>query len=221
MTVDGKTVTELGTKVDPERAIIAIDGRPLPPVAKVTYLLNKPAGYVTTRSDPQGRPTVMSLIPPAPGLHPVGRLDVDTEGLLLLTNDGELTNAVTHPRHAVEKTYRAEVKGKPSARALRRLARGIMLEEGRTSPARVRLMRETHSGAVVEIIIHEGRKRQVKRMLKAVGHPVVALSRVAEAGLRLGRLRVGERRRLSEAEVAKLKRRAQRPAPQERPGQRG
>jgi 23S rRNA pseudouridine2605 synthase len=208
VTVDGQPVTELGTKVDPDRAAIAVDRRPIEPVATVTYLLNKPAGYITTRSDPQGRPTVMSLLPAVPGLHPVGRLDVDSEGLLLLTNDGELTHLLTHPRHMVQKIYHAQVAHTPTVRTLRTLANGVKLEEGVTAPAQVRVVRTTDAGSLLEIAIHEGRKRQVKRMLKAVGHPVLRLVRVAEAGLRLGRLNRGGWRRLSRAEVAGLKRRA-------------
>jgi pseudouridine synthase len=202
--------------------VIAVDGRPLPrEIPRLYLLLNKPRGPVTTRRDPHAGQTVMDLVLPAlkerapadpawqaavAGLHPVGRLDAGTEGLLLLTNDGELTRALTHPSHEVEKTYLAQVQGVPSEAALARLRQGIHLESRRTAPAGARLL-ETDRRAnrsTVEVRLHEGRKRQVRLMLAAVGHPVVALRRVQLGPLGLGNLRPREWRMLSGEEVEKL-----------------
>jgi len=156
----------------------------------VYYLLNKPAGVVTTASDPQGRPTVVELVPLEPRVFPVGRLDTDTEGLIILTNDGELAHRLTHPSFGVEKEYLAEVDGRPSPHALRFLRQGVMLEDGPTEPAQVRLIPPN----ALRITIHEGRNRQVRRMCAAAGHPVLRLVRtrigpLAERGLRPGRWR--------------------------------
>ena len=173
VTVNGEVAT-LGDKVDPETDRVEVEGvaigtRP----GLVYYLLNKPAGYVTTASDPQGRPTVLDLVPGEPRVFPVGRLDLDTEGLLILTNDGELAQLLMHPRHGVEKTYFAEVDGVPSARALRTLRDGVELDDGITQPARVRLLQESaDGGSAVEVVVREGCKRMVRRMCSAVGHPV-------------------------------------------------
>lgn len=201
--VNGRTVTELGIQVDPARDVVEVEGRQVSLPAAVYLALHKPPGYVSSAQDERGRPSVLRLVPPAPGLHPVGRLDVDSSGLLLVTNDGDFTYRLTHPRHQVPKTYRATVAGRPSAAALRRLEQGVELAEGRTAPGRARLV-----GAVVELTIHEGRKRQVKRMLAAVGHPVQALVRVAIGPVELGDLAPGESRSLRRAEVASLLRAA-------------
>lgn len=200
MAVNGEVVSLLGTRVDPARDVVTVDGVPITHPAKRTVMLHKPAGYLTTRQDPRARDTVMALVPDIPGLHPVGRLDKDTTGLLLLTNDGDLTYALTHPKHHVEKTYHAWVQGVPSQRALTQLRRGILLEDGLTAPAQVRLLRSEAGRSLLEIIIHEGRKRQVRRMCEAVGHPVVALSRQRIGPLRLGDLREGEWRDLTDEE---------------------
>jgi 23S rRNA pseudouridine2605 synthase len=173
VTVDG-VVAVLGRRVDPETSLVEVDGAPIgvrPGLAH--YLLNKPAGVVTTTDDPQGRPTVVGLVPDEPRVFPVGRLDVDTEGLLLLTNDGELTHRLTHPSYGVEKEYVAEVRGTPTRAALRQLREGIELDDGPTAPARAALLDDS----VVRLTIHEGRNRQVRRMCDAVGHPVVRLVR--------------------------------------------
>ena len=181
---------------------VAVDGRPVMSTdALVVYALNKPAGVVSTARDPQGRPTVVSLVQSDVRLYPVGRLDIDTTGLILLTNDGELAHRLTHPRFEVEKTYRATVANPPVREAaLRSLRDGLVLDDGPTAPARVlRLKADT-----LEITIHEGRKRQVKRMCEAVGHPVRTLERVRFGSLELGGLRPGAHRRLSAREVAAL-----------------
>ncbi|MFO7310603.1 MAG: pseudouridine synthase [Bacillota bacterium] len=208
--VNGRTVRELGVKVDPDRDEVRVDGRVIRPPSKLLYyMLNKPAGYVTTVSDPQGRPTVMSLVPSEDRLYPVGRLDLDTEGLLLLTNDGPLAHRLTHPRYGVRKLYRAKVAGVVGAEAVARLEQGVLLEDGPTAPARVRVIRQDKETAVLEIELAEGRKRQVRRMCQAVGHPVLYLKRIGFGPLRLGRLPVGAYRPLTDAEVAALRRAAQ------------
>ncbi len=200
VTVDGD-VAALGRRVDPETARIAVDGVPVtvrPGV--VYYLLNKPAGVVTTASDPQGRPTVVDLVPAEPRVFPVGRLDADTEGLLLLTNDGDLAHRLTHPSFGVEKEYLAEVEGTPTRGELRRLREGVELEDGPTAPARVSLVAPN----AVRIAIHEGRKRQVRRMCAVVGHPVVRLVRTRIGPLVDRRLPPGQWRRLTPDEVRAL-----------------
>ncbi len=206
--VNGVVVTELGAKVDPLTDTVTVDGRPVSLGAEPVYVvLNKPAGYVTTMRDPQGRPTVADLVPREPaGLFPVGRLDRDTTGLLLFTTDGDLAHRLLHPRYHVEKTYTAEVEGVPAPAAIRALERGVVLDDGPTAPARARVTATAASGATVELTIREGRKRQVRRMLAEVGHPVLALHRESFGPLRLGRLAPGEHRTLSAEEVAALRR---------------
>jgi len=205
--VDGRVVTTLGIQVDPHTSVIEVDGKRVTvDVARVCILLNKPRGCVTTRRDPQGRPTVMDWLPSEyQHLHPVGRLDFDTEGLLLLTNDGALTNALTHPRHEVRKTYRARVRGRIRRDALKQLERGVVLEDGPTAPARVKVISQNECSSLLEIEMHEGRKRQVRRMCACVGHPVLALRRVRLGDLTLGKLKPGEYRRLTEEEMEKLR----------------
>jgi 23S rRNA pseudouridine2605 synthase len=202
VTVDGEVVRDPARGVG-EQDAVAVDGRPaLLERRHVVYALNKPAGYVSTASDPQGRPTVVSLVPSRERLYPVGRLDADTTGLLLLTNDGELAHRLTHPSFAVPRVYRAQVRGAPVREpALRKLRQGVELEDGRTAPARVRRLAPDR----LEIVLHEGRKRQVRRMCEAVGHRVVRLERVAFGPLRLGDIPPGGHRRLSAAEVARLR----------------
>jgi 23S rRNA pseudouridine2605 synthase len=168
-------------------------------------LLHKPPGVVTTVRDTHGRPTVVDLVDAESRLFPVGRLDADTTGLLLLTNDGELAGRLMHPRHGVEKTYEATVRGAVGAEAVRALAAGIELDGRRTAPARARVLRASGKQSVVEIVLHEGRKRQVRRMFEAVGHPVLSLHRSAYAGLRLGSLAAGASRPLRPAEVELLR----------------
>jgi len=200
--VDGE-VAVLGRRVDPETALIEVDGAPVgvrPDL--VHYVLNKPAGVVTTADDPQGRPTVVGLVPNEPRVFPVGRLDVDTEGLLLLTNDGELAHRLTHPSYGVEKEYVAEVEGLPTRAVLRRLREGVELDDGPTAPARATLV----DPSVVRLTIHEGRNRQVRRMCEAVGHSVVRLVRTRIGPLADRSLAPGAWRELTGAEVRSLQR---------------
>ena len=200
--VDGETAV-LGRRVDPETALIEVDGAPVgvrPDL--VHYVLNKPAGVVTTADDPQGRPTVVGLVPNEPRVFPVGRLDVATEGLLLLTNDGELAHRLTHPSYGVEKEYVAEVEGLPTRAVLRRLREGVELDDGPTAPARATLV----DPSVVRLTIHEGRNRQVRRMCEAVGHSVVRLVRTRIGPLADRSLAPGAWRELTGDEVRSLQR---------------
>jgi 23S rRNA pseudouridine2605 synthase len=180
---------------------VEVDGREVAAQRLAYVLLHKPAGTVTTARDPHGRPTVVELVPNEPRVVPVGRLDVDTTGVLLLTNDGPLAHRLAHPRYGVEKTYVADVEGDPDKAALQRLRDGVELEDGRTAPARARRL----GPGRVEIVLHEGRKHQVKRMCEAVGHPVVRLHRSQYAGIGVDDLAPGAWRELSAAEVAALR----------------
>jgi 23S rRNA pseudouridine2605 synthase len=191
---------ELNTFVGANDAV-EVDGRPVEKQALAYLLLHKPAGVVTTARDPHGRPTVVGLVPAEPRVVPVGRLDADTTGALLLTNDGALAHRLAHPRYEVDKVYEVEVEGDPDGAALTRLREGVELDDGRTSPARARRLRPGR----VELTVHEGRKHQVKRMLEAVGHPVRRLHRSRYAGLDLRGLSAGEWRLLTKAEVAGLR----------------
>ncbi len=198
--VNGETA-ELGRRVDIARDRIELDGVPLPVLpGLVHYLLNKPAGVVTTADDPEGRPTVVELVPAKPRVFPVGRLDTATEGLLILTNDGELAQRLAHPSYGVDKEYIAEVEGVPGAGALRRLRNGVELDDGLTAPARVGVV----SPGVLRIVFHEGRNRQARRMCDAVGHPVRRLVRTRIGPLSDPGLRPGSWRELTDAEVRAL-----------------
>ena len=200
VTVNGE-VAILGRRVEVDHDLVEVDGAPIGVrPGLVHYLLNKPAGVITTASDPQGRPTVVSLVPSEPRVFPVGRLDLDTEGLLLLTNDGELANRIAHPSHGVEKEYLAEVEVEPTRAVLRRLREGVDLDDGRTAPAQASLVAPT----LVKLVIHEGRNRQVRRMLDAVGHPVVRLIRTRIGPISDRRLPPGAWRALSVAELRSL-----------------
>jgi 23S rRNA pseudouridine2605 synthase len=191
---------ELSTVIG-ARDVVEVDGRRVRPQPLAYVLLHKPAGVVTTARDPQRRPTVVDLVDRDPRVVPVGRLDADTTGALLLTNDGPLAHRLAHPRYGVEKTYLADVEGDPGPDSLRRLREGVELEDGRTAPARARRLRRGR----VELVLHEGRKRQVKRMLEAVGHPVRRLHRPEYAGLTLDGLASGEWRELTRDEVEALR----------------
>jgi len=207
VTVDGQLVTEPGCKADPERAVIAVDGRPLRlEEEKIYLLLNKPPGYVTTLSDPQGRPIVSELLPPEikARLFPVGRLDLDSEGALMMTNDGELANRILHPKFEVKKTYEATVRELPEESDLRRLEQGLLIDGQMTWPALTKVLRQEKGRAVIEIVIHEGKKRQVRKMFQAVGHPVLRLKRTAYGGLRLGSLALGRCRFLVKTDLEKI-----------------
>lgn len=205
VTVNGE-VAVLGRRVDPAADRISVDGVPvIVDTELVHWLLNKPAGYVTTARDTHERPTVLALVPDEPRVFPVGRLDLDTEGLLLLTNDGDLTQLLTHPRHGVEKEYFVEVEGTPSPAELRRLREGVELDDGMTRPARAKIMQTSASGTTaLTIVVKEGRKRMVRRMCAAVGHPVVRLARVRIGPLRDARLAPGAWRELTRDEVRAL-----------------
>ncbi|BCV21514.1 pseudouridine synthase [Moorella sp. Hama-1] len=204
--VNGQVITAMGVQVEPGKDRVAVDGRPVGLTEKKYYvLLYKPAGYVTTAADPRGRPKVTDLVRDIPArLYPVGRLDYATEGLLLLTNDGELTLRLTHPRYGVNKTYLALVRGLPDANTIAHLGRGVNLEDGPTAPARVHLRRAGKSEALLELTIREGRNREVRRMLAAVGHPVLHLRRTRLAFLTLAGLKPGTYRHLTPAEVEGL-----------------
>jgi 23S rRNA pseudouridine2605 synthase len=210
--VNGVTVRELGTKADPARDDIRVDGRRIKIAERRRYLLlNKPRGYVTTRSDPQRRPTVLDLLRGVREyVYPVGRLDYDSEGLLLLTNDGDLAAQLTHPSHGIARVYEARVLGVPDAHDLDRLSRGLVVDGRRTQPADVMLAptRRGGSGATLVITIREGRNRQVRKMCEAIGHPVDQLRRIAIGPITDQRLKVGSWRDLTEGEVAKLRRAA-------------
>lgn len=204
VTVNGEQA-ELGRRVDLDVDRVQVDGIPVAVrPGLVYYLLNKPSRVVTTASDPQGRRTVLDLVPLEPRVFPVGRLDYETEGLLLLTNDGDLAHGLTHPSRGVEKAYLAEVEGVPSRAALRRLREGVPLEDGLTAPARVRLAQAVPGGAAIEVVIHEGRNRQIRRMCEAVGHPVRRLVRTRIGPLVDHGLRPGQWRPLHLAEVRAL-----------------
>jgi 23S rRNA pseudouridine2605 synthase len=200
VTVDG-TVATLGDRVDPDDAEIRVDGKLVPSAPSlVYYLLNKPAGVVTTASDPQGRPTVLELVNAPVRVFPVGRLDMDTEGLLLLTNDGRLANLITHPSSGVVKEYLVRVAGDPSPGSIRRLREGVTLDDGVTAPAQVSRVSE----GVLRIVIHEGRNRQVRRMCEAIGHEVLRLVRTRVGPISDATLSPGQCRALNVAEVRKL-----------------
>lgn len=195
-----------GAPVDESADRIELDGRLLVVEPRLYLLLNKPRGPISAARAQRGRQTVLDLLGETDArLYPAGRLDADTEGLLIITNDGELTLHLTHPRFGVEKVYQAEVEGRPTQDALDRLRKGVLLSDGPAGPARIRLLRSGEKASRVELTIHSGRKRQVRRMLEAVGHPVVSLTRTRVGPLTLGDLRPGQWRRLTPAEVARLR----------------
>ncbi|MEW6324102.1 MAG: pseudouridine synthase [Nitrospirota bacterium] len=210
VTVNGRVVTELGSKADPDRDHIKVEGKLLrlhPPT--VCLMLNKPREFITSLKDPEGRPTVMELIRGVKGrLYPIGRLDYHTEGLLLLTNDGELAHLLMHPRHGVSKRYEVKIKGQLDDDEIQRLARGVRLEDGTTAPCTIKKMGKADKNSWLEVTLHEGRYRQVRRMFEAAGHFVLKLRRVGYGGLALGDLPVGRWRRLTPAEIDTLRRRA-------------
>jgi 23S rRNA pseudouridine2605 synthase len=203
--VGGEVVTDPARAVD-EASGVEVDGQPVAPEGREVWIVNKPAGVVSTAQDTHGRPIVTELVDSPLRLYPVGRLDADTTGLILLTNDGDLANSLAHPRHGVPRVYRARVERGPVAEpALRQLREGVELEDGRTSPARVR----QQAPGVLELTLAEGRKRQVRRMCEAVGHRVAELERVAFGPLRLGALAPGKSRKLTPAEVERLRKAAE------------
>ncbi|MHB0868970.1 MAG: pseudouridine synthase [Chloroflexota bacterium] len=205
--VNGEVVTRLGTKVDPEHDAITVDGKPIPRRVRMSYLmLNKPAGYITTVSDPENRPTVMQLVPHNARIYPVGRLDANSEGLILLTNDGEFANLLAHPRYSYEKEYHVAVPGTIKERDLQALREGVVIDGGKTAPAQVRVLSSDGRTTWLSITIHEGRNRQIRRMLHALGYSVERLVRMRIGPLWLGSLPKGAYRPLTPAEVRMLKR---------------
>ncbi len=216
--VNGEIVSELGTKADPAADEIRVDGKPIRAAAPRSYLLlYKPKGVVTTRRDPSGRRTVMDLVPRIPGLFPVGRLDVNTEGALLLTNDGGFAQRVAHPSYEVPRVYHAKVRGTPEPQVVERLVRGVSVEGERMAVDRVRIL-EGGANAWLEITLHEGRNREVRRLLESVGHRVSKLRRVAIGPLTLRGLKPGDFRTLTPAQIGRLSGRS--PARRERRGHR-
>ncbi|MGB0098962.1 MAG: pseudouridine synthase [Nocardioides sp.] len=209
--VDGEIVTRLGTKVDPRTAVIRVDGKRLPPISEQVYLvLNKPRGVVSTMSDPEGRRNLGDLVADRPErLFHVGRLDTDTSGLILLTNDGDFAQRMAHPSYEVDKTYVAEVDGEIFRRTVKQLLEGVTLEDGPVEVRTARIVEATASKSIVELVIHEGRNRIVRRLLDHVGHPVRRLTRTAIGPVRLARLPSGEMRDLTLAELGDLLDRAE------------
>jgi 23S rRNA pseudouridine2605 synthase len=207
--VNGQVVTVLGTKIDPSKDKVGIGKNAIEPASeKYYFLLYKPTNTVTTTQDENDRPTVLSLLPKElqkKHLYPVGRLDMDTSGLLLLTNDGELTYQLTHPKHGVHKVYEARVEGVPTPREMWRFRDGLQVAHRRTAPAQIEIINQQKDQSLLRITLHEGRNHQVKRMCLAINHPVLSLKRVEFAGLNLGTLAAGEGRELNTKEVEQLK----------------
>ncbi|SDL56459.1 pseudouridine synthase [Tessaracoccus oleiagri] len=204
--VNGRIVTELGTRVDPERDTIRVDGSRIPAPRRHIYLvLNKPRGVVSTMDDPEGRPTLSDYVPPRmPRLFHVGRLDTQTEGLIVLTNDGEFAHRLAHPSYEVSKTYMVEVVGGMEPRTLKRLEKGVTLDDGPVKPDKIKVVSRTEGRTLLRITLHEGRNRIVRRMMDAVGHPVERLSRTAIGPIMLGQLPPGETREITRDELGKL-----------------
>lgn len=204
VTVNGVTVTELGTKVE-EGDEVTLDGKPVKPAQKLVYImLHKPEGYITSAKDQFDRPTVLDIVKSEYRLYPVGRLDYDTSGLLLLTNDGDMTYRLTHPKHNVEKTYIAQIEGTPTEDELRRFEAGLEIDGYKTAPAKIKIVKKSRL-TTVKIVIHEGKNRQVRKMCAAIGHEVRALKRVATGRLSLNGLEKGKYRELTGDEIKYLK----------------
>ncbi len=204
--VDGKLVTELGVRVDPWRQEIRVDGQRIRPQPLVYYAVNKPSGVVCTHRDPSGRTRLIDLLPASKGLRvfPVGRLDLHSEGLILVTNDGQLANRLTHPRYGVEKTYRVQVAGLPSPEILQKLQKGVWTSEGKLKAQRIKVLGQHKKSTFLEMVLAEGRNRQIRRMLARVGHKVMKLTRLAVGPIRLGKLKPGAWRPLSPEEIQAL-----------------
>ncbi|NLA28186.1 MAG: rRNA pseudouridine synthase [Propionibacterium sp.] len=203
--VNGKIVNEQGLRVNPDRDVIRVDGSRIPPPRRHLYVaLNKPRGVVSTMDDPQGRPNLQQYVPRHQRLFHVGRLDTDTAGLLILTNDGEFANKLTHPRHEVPKTYLVEVEGLLDNKTLRRLEKGITLEDGPIKTDKLKLVQRASSRSLVQITLHSGRNRIVRRMMDAVGYPVRQLSRISVGPVKLGQLQAGQTRELTQTELGAL-----------------
>jgi pseudouridine synthase len=205
--INGKVIDTSGLKADPLKDAIKVDGKILTGFEpKITLLLNKPRGYLATVKDPKKRPTVMDLLKPLKWrIYPVGRLDLDAEGLLLLTNDGELANRLAHPRFSIPRTYLVKVRGAPEEKELARLKRGVMLEDGRARVVSCSILRQKEKNSWVQVVVTEGRNRLVKRIFSAIGHPVLKLKRIQFGPIHLGDLPFGQFRYLKTEEIAKLK----------------
>lgn len=203
--VNGQVVLEQGMRVDPERDTVRVDGSRIPPPRRHVYLvLNKPRGVVSTMDDPQGRPTLAEYVPARLGLFHVGRLDTETEGLLILTNDGEFGHRLAHPSYEVPKTYLVEIEGMLDNKVLKRLEKGLLLDDGPVQPDKVKLVARHENKSLVSITLHEGRNRIVRRMMDSVGHPVRKLSRTSIGPVRLGQMAPGSTRELTRDELGKL-----------------
>jgi 23S rRNA pseudouridine2605 synthase len=209
--IDGEVVRELGTKVEPGRHKVSVDGQPVKSERNVYWLVNKPRGYLCTNYDPAGRPRAIDLVPHVTQrVYTVGRLDEDSEGLLLLTNDGELANRLMHPRFGVEKTYLVQVAGNPTADDLRQLLKGVWLSEGHVRARRVKRLKRHGDSTWLQIVLNEGKNREIRRMLARLGHKVLRLRRIALGPVQLGRLALGKSRPLLHAEREALRQAAQR-----------
>jgi len=208
VTVNGRVVREMGVVIDPDRDAVKCDGKLVRrPAGRRYFVLNKPKGVLSTLSDPEGRPTVKDFLPPGKGrLYPVGRLDWDAEGILLITDDGSLGNRLAHPRYGAERTYQVKVRSVIDEKTLTRLRRGVRLEDGEVRPERVRILRSSRTSTWLTVTLREGRHHEVKRLFGALGHPVQKLKRVSFAGLTLGTLQPGRTRRLTGPEVDQLRR---------------
>ena len=206
VTVNDEVVTRLGTKVDPATDVIRVDGKRLPPISEKVYLvLNKPRGVVSTMSDPEGRTTLQDLVADRPErLFHVGRLDTDTSGLIILTNDGDFAHRLAHPSYEVDKTYVAEVAGELFPRIVKQLLEGVTLDDGPVTVSSARIVETRHDKSIIELVIHEGRNRIVRRLLDQLGHPVVRLTRTQIGPVRIGRLKPGELRELTRDELGQL-----------------
>lgn len=211
--VNGQVINTLGERIDPEQDVVLVNGKRISlPKEQLYYMFFKPEGYLTTAMDPQGRPTIYDLIPELKGkVKPVGRLDMDTEGLLMLTNDGEFAFRLSHPKFEVKKTYKAIVEGQIDHKAIKALQEGVLLDDGKTAPAKVQVLEKRRRTSVVLLTIHEGKKRQVRRMLSAVGYPVLMLKRTAIDKVVLKNVDKGHYRPLTEKELIRLKSRLQLP----------
>ena len=215
VTLNGEVVTELGTRAVPGRDHLKVDGKLLrDEERKVYFLLNKPRGVITAVTDPHGRPVVVDYLKVRERIFPVGRLDWDTEGVLFLTNDGDFSYRLTHPKFEVPRTYHAKVRGIPDEKTLNRMRRGVFLEDGKASVAKVSMLESTENNSWIEIVVQEGRNRLVRRLCEAVGHPVNKLKRVNFAGIELGNLKPGQSRSLTESEVLKLQKKLSDTRPQ-------
>ncbi|HOS68558.1 MAG TPA: pseudouridine synthase [Bacillota bacterium] len=205
--VNGRLVTEPGLKIDKDRDVIEVDGNIIKsPEKKIYILLNKPSGYITSVKDQFGRPTVLDLLKGiSTRVFPIGRLDYDTEGLLILSNDGELTYRITHPKHSIDKTYRALVRGEVKGEDIKIFERGMAIEDYITAPAKMEIVRYSKGNSVIDITIHEGRNRQVRKMCSAIGHEVIRLRRIKIGDIGLGGLKTGEWRYLKDSEIRYLK----------------